>query len=49
MTLLTMGKGSRKSCLGEYPVLFHSSPGAGEAHSVLGSEETIRPKSHLGC
>lgn len=33
----------------EYPMLFHPNSCAGKAHSVLGSEETIKPKSRLGC
>lgn len=47
--LLTMGKGSWKSSLGEYPMPFHPNSCAGKAHSVLGSEETIKSKSRLGC
>ena len=48
MTLLTVGKGSWKSLLGEYPVLFHPNSCTGGAHNVLGSEETIKPNHVLG-
>lgn len=48
MTLLTVGKGSWKSLLGEYAMLFQPNSYAGEAHSVLGSEETIKTNHVLG-